>query len=166
MKQVLIISNHEYGDLKYYPAISGQIELSKLTENLNILKLFFQKLRVIDKPEEMYFDLSTEVMLTNFPIKISSLKELDGMELFVDEGFEGDALTTMLSIYDGEPINKSKIKFKLVKENCFEVDWVGCWGEGNNDEENFKLNIIAYPEDDIITPLCEWDKDLIEKFDN
>lgn len=165
MKQELIISNHDYGELKYYPAISGQIELSKLTESLSILKLYFQKLRVIDKPEDMYFDLSTEVMLANYPIKMSALEELDGMELFIDEGFEGKALTTMLSVYDGEPINKSRIKFKSVKKDCFEVDWTGCWGEGNNDDVNFKLNIIAYGEDDITTPLCEWKKDLIEKFD-
>ncbi len=166
MKQELTILKHDYGELKYYPAISGQIELSKLTETLSILKLYFQKLRIIDKPEEMYFDLSTEVMLANFPIKITSLEELNGMELFVDEGFNEKALMTMLSVYDGEPINKSRIKFKQIKKDSFEISWIGCWGEGNNDEENFSLNIIAKKEDDVTTPLCEWEKDLIEKFDN
>jgi hypothetical protein len=44
MKQKLIISGHDYGKLEYYPAISGQIELSKLTKSLYILKIYFQKL--------------------------------------------------------------------------------------------------------------------------
>ncbi|WP_179018779.1 hypothetical protein [Winogradskyella forsetii] len=165
MKQELTISKHEYGELKYYPAISGQIELRKLTDNLSILKLYFQKLRIIDEPDEMYFDNSTEVMLANFPIEITELDELDGMEIYIDEGFEGGALTTMLSVYDGEPINKSKIKFRLIKKDCFEIDWIGFWGEGNDNDENFKLHIIAYKENDVVTPLCEWEKDLIEKFD-
>ena len=129
--QELKINDHSYGELIYHPAISGQIELLKLTESLSILKLFFQKLRIIGKPEEMYFDLSTEVMLSNYPINISSLDELDGVELFIDEGFGEMALTTMLSVYDGEPINKSKIKFKQIKTDCFEIEWAGCWGEGS-----------------------------------
>ncbi|MCC7454453.1 MAG: hypothetical protein IT222_09825, partial [Crocinitomix sp.] len=114
MKQELKISNHEHGELIYYPAISGQIELRKLTENLHILKIYFQKLRIIEEPEEMYFDQSTEVMLSNFPIKITTLEELDGMELYVDEGFNEVVFMTMLSVYDGEPINKSRIKLKMI----------------------------------------------------
>ncbi|MCG2420434.1 hypothetical protein K8089_15515 [Aequorivita sp. F47161] len=165
VKQELIIKRHDYGELKYFPAISGKIELLKLTESLSILKLYFQKLKVFDKPKEMYFDDAIEVMLSNFPIKVSSIDDLDKKEIFIDEGFEGEALTTMLSIYDGEPINKSRILFKKIKEHCFEIEWTGCWGEDNYDNQNFKLNIFAFKEENVTTPICEWEKDLIEKFD-
>jgi hypothetical protein len=164
MKQELRIQHTDIGELVYKPFISGQIELLKLTEKLSILKLFFQKLRIIDKSENMHFDYTTEVMLSNFPIDISSLNELDGVKLFIDEGFGDETFTTMLSINDGEPINNSKITFKLVKENCFCVEWTGSWGAGNYDNENFRLDMVVYQEENITTPLCEWNKDLIERF--
>jgi len=168
MKQELLLDRYENGIVKYHPAISGQIELQKLSSSLSILKLYFQKLRILEEPEDMYydyFDESTEVSLSNFPINISSLNDLDNKSIYIEKGFEGEALTTMLSIYDGEPINNSKIHFKKIKESCFEIKWTGRWGDQETDRDDFNLKMIAYKEENIITPLCENEKKLIEKFD-
>ena len=168
MKQELLIDRYENGIVKYHPAISGQIELKKLSNTLSILKLYFQKLRILEKPKDMYieyYDDSTEVSLSNYPINISSLNELDNKNIYIEKGFGGKTLTTMLSIYDGEPINNSNIYFKKIKENCFEITWTGSWGEEKTNRDDFKLKMIAYKEDNIITPLCERESDLIKKFD-
>ncbi len=165
MKQELRLKHEAFGSLVYRPAISGQIELAKLTDTLYVLRLFFQKLRITDKPAEMYYDWSTEVMLTNYPVSITSLDELDGKEFFIKDGFGEDALTTMLSIRDGEPVNNSRISFKKIKPGCFYVEWRGCWGEDNYDDVNFELYGVANEEVEIITPLCNSAEELIETFD-
>ena len=123
--QSLKINHPNYGELVFYPENDGQIELRKLSDNLSILIIYFDNL-ILDKNCNQDFDNLTEVMLSNFPIKIKELRELDGMTIelkkgWKSEGKEDDMLFTMLSIWDGEPINNNRIHFKLNDNGSFNI---------------------------------------------
>tara|TARA_B110000046_G_C12952140_1_gene380639 strand:+ start:324 stop:623 length:300 start_codon:yes stop_codon:yes gene_type:complete len=69
----------------YRAGVSGEIEIERLCEGLNILTVYFRKLNALNK-ELDFDDESTEIMLANLPIQQSTVKELDGLKLDLKKG--------------------------------------------------------------------------------
>ena len=153
----------ESGDKVYYPGQSSEIQLKELTSELAILRVHFRSLALHDTDEDFY-ENSTSVMLANYPVSFKSLDELDGVTLEIKEGWGDKALYTMLSIYDGVPINNNKINFRKNGNGSFTVNWTGCWGEDNYGDDDLFLEMVVYPNEDVVTPLCLYDEELIKAF--
>lgn len=157
-------------EFNYQPAISGEIELDKISEKTTILKIYFRKINTLRKSTRFFelFDGSTEIMLANFPVKINDLRELDKTTIEIKKGWSDKQLFTMLSVRDGEPINNSKISFSLNNDDSIHINWIGSYPsyQSGNDIGRLELNIIAFPKENVVTPLCSNDKELIETFEN
>jgi hypothetical protein len=157
----------ENGNLQefyYHPAISGKIELKKVSEKLTILKLYFRKLNALNNPINV-FEGSTELMLTNYPVNFTTFDDLNNQTIEIKNGWSNGALFTMLSLQDGEPTNDNVIKFQLNSDKSITVKWTGTYTYYHHSNgSKFELNIIAFPEDDIITPLCSYEDELEKLF--
>jgi hypothetical protein len=163
--QYLAVGFSEIGDKIYRPGKSGEIQLKHLTSEITILKVHFPTLGVREDDDD-FFENSTSLMLTNYPVSFKSLNELDGITLSIKEGWTDNAMYTMLSVYDGEPINNNRISFKKNENNSFTVTWRGCWGEGSYGVDTVFGELVAYVCEDVVTPLCAYDEELIEIFGN
>ncbi len=149
----------------YRAGVSGEIEIERLCEGLNILTVYFRKLNALNK-ELDFDDESTEIMLANLPIQQSTVKELDGLKIGLKKGWTNKQMFTMLSLRDGEPINNNRIEFKLREDGSINVLWTGVFTSYQSGEDvgRFELNLIAFEKKDLITPLCENNEILISHF--
>lgn len=150
----------------YKPETVGLIQLKKISENVTILKIYIQDLVIVNEPEEdeeIFYEDSTEVMLSNFSVEYKSLDELHNKTIHIEKGFNSEMLLAMLSVFDGEEINNINITFKKIEEGCFEIFWTGYYGEGEQDYDDIEIKTIVYQtNNDIITPICLYDSELVE----
>ncbi len=160
--------NNETTEFSYVPNSFGEIELRKLTDKLNILIIHFENLDLVrenlDDEADEFLDDPISIMLTNYPIKINELSEL---ELDLKDGWTDDMLFTMVTFRDGESINNNKISIKKDGNGVFVVNWTGSYSTWNTDRSDrfLELNIKAKLKTEIVTPLCENDEVIIETFD-
>jgi len=149
----------------YRPAISGEIELESISENINILKIYFRKISALNEPLEL-FEESTEIMLSNYPIKINKLDELDNFKIEIKKGWTENQLFTMLSVRDGEPVNNSIINFSINQDRSFTILWTGSYPHYQSSEDvgRFELNVIAFEKKNTVTPLCNNKEELLKVF--
>lgn len=155
----------EYLEYTYRPGISGEIEIETLREGLNILTVYFRKLNALN--EELNFDDdTTEIMLANFPVKQTEISQLDGVKIELKNGWTDKQMFTMLSVRDGEPTNNNSIEFHVKNDGSVNVRWTAGYTsyQSGKDVGQFELNLIAFEKKDVITPLCENNKKLIEIF--
>ena len=153
----------EYGMLKYVQEEIGQIELRKLQDDFFVLKVFFPKLTIVNPPHE-YWDDWTQIMLTNIPVNIKANEEIDGWKLKF-KVIDYPIMCTMLSIWDGEHVDNNEIQITKINESQFQVDWIGCIGEDDDPNYiNLKLRLKAEIREEVVTPLCLWEHELIEIF--
>ena len=68
----------------------------------------------------------------------------------------------MLNIHDGEPIYNTKIRFKRISENCFNIFWTGFYSEDKSD--SIELQMKACQANEIVTPLCDNNEELKEYY--
>lgn len=160
-QELKIIHRDEW--IRYTPFSSGQIQLKKLSDTLSILKMEFDNLQALYPPERIH-ETSALVCLSNYPMRTSNLDDLDGMEIYLEKGYDANFLRTMLGIYDGEEINNNRIRFTLLKKDCFLVEWTGSWGERNYSDEDFALSLVAFKSEKVVTNVCAKDEKLIELF--
>ena len=153
----------ESGLIKFIPEESGQIKLHRIEEDLFTLKIFFPKLAVVNPPHEN-FDEWIQIMLTNLPVNIKNTTELNGWKTnFKVKDFP--VMCAMLGIYDGEYIDNNEIEITKVKDQKYSIKWKGFFGETEDPELiDFHLNLTAELTQEITTPLCMWDSELIEIF--
>lgn len=150
----------------FRPESPGLIQLEKISDSLTILRLYFNDLKMVEESEEDYFDRSTAMMLTNFKVEYGDLNDLDRQTITIAKGWRKKILLTMLSVYDGQPINDSQINFERVAEGCFNVKWTGSYGQHNEQDGNIEFYGTAYHTNDVTTPLCDYNHELIEYYNN
>ncbi|WP_459212276.1 hypothetical protein [Aquimarina rhabdastrellae] len=155
--------SEEVEEYIYRPVISGEIELENISEEINILKIYFRKISVLNEPLELFED-SLEIMLSNYPIKINKLNELDNFRIEIKKGWTDSQLFTMLSVRDGEPINNLTIDFTLNEDKSIHIKWTGTYPDYQSSEDigKFELDIIAFEKENIITPICSNKEKLLE----
>ena len=144
MEGYLKIFNEEEGTAQYKAETPGLIQLEKISDYLTILKIYFQDLHPTNWHEDFWMDDYAGVVLANYAIKIESLSELDGHTIAFKDGFTSDMLFSMLCVWDGQPINNNKIRFKKIAEGCFRIFWTGYFGDAEKDEDDVELEMIAY----------------------
>ena len=155
-------------EFSYVPNSFGKIELRKLTDKLNILIIHFENLDLVtknlDNEADEFLDDPISIMLSNYPIKINELSEL---ELDLKDGWTDDMLFTMVTFRDGESINNNKISIKKDGNGAFDIFWTGSYSTWNTDRSDrfLELNIKAKPKTEIVTSLCENEENIIETFD-
>jgi hypothetical protein len=154
----------EYGLIKYTQVEIGQIELRRIKDGFYILKIYFPELIVLNSPHE-YWEESTEVMLTNIPVNITSVDELDGWKIKFKVS-DYPIMCTMLSIHDGEHIDNNNIEIFKTDENQYIVIWTGCVEEETENPNliDLRLRLKAEIKEEVITPLCMWNHELIKVF--
>ena len=155
--------------LTYLPKNHGFIEIKRLTDNLNVLIIHFQELKLVSEAHSNHvdelLDKDIEIMLTNYPIAVSNLKELDNLKIEVKEGWTDNLQFTMVAFRDGEPINNNVVAINRNERGELDICWTGSLSKWQRDHSDrfMKLNIKALPKRGIITPLCESFDAVIEK---
>lgn len=142
----------------------GLIQLDKISDNLTILKIYFQDLNPENWHEDFWMDYHAGVVLANYAVKIENLNDLDGQTVEIKEGFTDDMLFVMLCVWDGQPLNNNKIRFERITEGCFRVFWTGYFGEDEQQDDDVELEMIAYQTNDLVTPLCDHKEELIKYY--
>ena len=139
--------------------VPGEIELKRVSESLNTLTIYLPGLNLIPPPPCLEFDEAADdqisVMLTNYPVKASNLDKLHSVTIELDEGWQEEALYTMVTFRDGESINKNRITIHAVGDGLYEIKWTGQYSAWHEDygDRFMELNMRAMSKDNVHTPL-------------
>ncbi|GLB53004.1 hypothetical protein NBRC110019_20440 [Neptunitalea chrysea] len=164
LKQLTVYYSDDYPELRYESATIGQIALHRVTDSFTVLKIYFPNLTLVNQPATIEaVDETVEVMLTNYPVTVQKLTDLDGKTIAIDKDWNRKNTFTMIQLFDGEPIQQNSIRFTLKDETTLEVCWTGIWGEERNDTHTMKLCLDAKVVSEIETPLCMKVSDLLER---
>lgn len=160
--------NNKVTEFSYANNSFGEIELRKLTDNLNILIIHFENLNLVVENEndetDEFLDDPISIMLSNYPIEINELTDL---EIDLKNGWTDEMLFTMVTFRDGESINNNKISIKKDGNGTFDIIWTGSYSSWQNDYSDRFLELTAKAKSstEIVTPLCENEKIIVEMFD-
>jgi len=160
--QTIHIKYRDKAESLYQIKETGQIEIHQISEDLQILKMFFPDLVLKWTTSTGSVEELTQIMLSNYPVDVNDLNELVGLEIKIVDGWPGENMFTMLSIWDGEKIDNNLITISKENPNKFRIKWKGNSTDKLGKFESLQLSAIASTAKDVVTPLCMNDKELIE----